>query len=98
MTDQNAPAALERVFLWLGQPADEPEHLLMMLVDGGEEDGSQVYRPLLAVSVDHAHQLTELAQQASDGLGVPVVLREYVATDGGTANVDAVLSRLEPRS
>jgi hypothetical protein len=94
MTDQN-PAPLETVFLWLGQPDDEPEHLLMILVDG-EDEAVPVYRPLLAVSRDHADQLADLAQQAADGLNVPVVLREYLSTDSIAGRVEPLV-RLEPR-
>ncbi len=87
---------LETLFLWVGQPADEPEHLLMMLTDDPDEPGSVVYRPLMAVSREHADQLADYAQQAADGLQVPAVLREYVGV--GAALGTMPLRTLEPRT
>lgn len=93
------PNPLDHLFLWVGQPANEPEHLVMMLTSHKPEeggDGSEVYRPLMAVSREHADQLADLAQQAADGMGVPVALREYHSTD---ATFGApVLVVLEPRT
>lgn len=86
---------LDTLFLWIGQPADEPEHLVMMLTDGAEGDDSTVYRPLMGVTREHADQLAELAQQAADSMGVPVVLREYAATDTHVGQQPLVT--LEPR-
>lgn len=71
---------LTTIYLWLGQPEDEPEHLLMMLTDGDRPGDEPVYRPLMAVSRVHADELAPLAQQAATGLNVTAVLREYEVT------------------
>ena len=101
MPDVPTSAPIESLYLWMGGPHEQPEHLLMMLTDGdAQSDGDLVYRPLMAVSIDHADQLRDLAQQAADGLGVPAVLREYrlrVDPDApGSAPI--ALDVLEPRT
>lgn len=90
---------LDELFLWLGQPADGPEHLVMTMTDGGavgETSDSIVYRPIMALSREHAEELRPLAQQAADGMGVTVVLREYVSP--GAALGLPPLDTLEPRT
>lgn len=85
---------LDELFLWLGQPADGPEHLVMTLTNG--TDGVPVHRPIMALSREHAEELRPLAQQAADGMGVTVVLREYVSP--GAALGLPPLDTLEPRT
>lgn len=70
-----APVA-GRLWMWFGQPADQPATLLMVhALD--RPSGATLLQPLIAGSLSQANDLAPIAEEAARSLGIDATLREY---------------------